>query len=283
MSFLDEGWLDGGKCACGERVDLCPFWANVYGEWSRRIRNYDMKAYLELQRLYEPLLTSWPRLIREAHSQSTKFREYSRYSRSLFESITAVSGKSFIVDSSKRATRALALSYIPGINLKVIFLVRDGRGWLWSVKKHKDDNRLRLPKGIDSRPAWLGALRWVYVMTLSECVAAHLGDEACLFLRYEDIVSDPTSALSRIGNFLSLDFKSVIQKIESKQGITGGSHTVVGNRLRKASSLVLKADLEWTKNLTKRDQLIFYTLTWPFMIRYGYCSPAYGSNANSPV
>src|SRR3712207_8630396 len=57
---------------------------------------------------------------------------------------SAVSGKPVIVDSSKSPARALALGMVPGIDLYVVHLVRDGRGVATSLRKTLDRKSTRL-------------------------------------------------------------------------------------------------------------------------------------------
>ena len=123
-------------CTCGKRLDVlyvdtpdeaCPFWSSVRREWVERTDGDSIESYPKLQNDFE-LKRRWPRLLYEKRRPSAPFRSYARLTRTFFQSIRAVSGKPIIVDSAMVPVRALALGMIPGIDLYVVHLVRDGRG-----------------------------------------------------------------------------------------------------------------------------------------------------------
>src|SRR5215207_7379801 len=123
-------------CTCGKRLDVlyvdtpdeaCPCWSSVRREWVERTDGDSIESYPKLQNDFE-LKRRWPRLLYEKRRPSAPFRSYARLTRTFFQSIRAVSGKPILVDSTMVPVRALALGMIPGIDLYVVHLVRDGRG-----------------------------------------------------------------------------------------------------------------------------------------------------------
>ena len=133
---IDPGRLRRPFCTCDKRLDVlhvdipdeaCPFWSGVRSEWAGRNDPRSIESYPKLQDEFEPQ-GRWPRLLYEGLRPSPSFRSYAQLTRSFFESIRAVSGKPIIVDCSKISVRAFALAIMPGIDLYVVHLVRDGRG-----------------------------------------------------------------------------------------------------------------------------------------------------------
>lgn len=264
-----SGWVNGEYCACGEPGNVCPFWSDVRREWVKRVGVDDVEGYLSLQDAFERF-RQWPCLLRERWRPSLQFQAYAERTRALFEAICAVSGKSIIVDSSKNPARAFALSMVPGIDLYLIHLVRDGRGVAWSLKKaFKKDVKMGVQKDIKPRPVWRTAIFWTVVNLYSEWVRRRLDSRKSIQVRYEDFINDPKSTLDKIGGLIELDFAELTSKVSAGEAMEVG-HTIAGNRLRMAGRVRLRPDTEWTYKLPLRDQRIFWVLAGWLMRQYGY-------------
>ena len=78
---------------------------------------------------------------------------YVLHTKRLFDAIISHSHAQMLVDSSKLPGRAMALSFVPGIDLRVIHVVRDGRGVAWSLLKYyQRDVKSGLQKEISRSP-----------------------------------------------------------------------------------------------------------------------------------
>lgn len=93
-----------------------------------------------------------------------------------------------------------------------------------------------------------------------------------LRIRYEDLVSDPSSTLGHVLEFLgerdkSLDFiKNKVVKLDL-------NHTVSGNPIRfEQGHMEIRADNEWRNKMDKKDFNLVTFLTWPLLMSYGYLS-----------
>src|SRR5215218_3131887 len=139
---FDQKKLRVPICTCGKRLDVlyvenpdeaCPFWSSVRREWVECTDPDSIKSYTKLREDFErtrsaSLVQQYIRLLYEKRRRSPLFRLYVVLTRAFFESIRTVSGKPIIVDSTKSPVRAFAHSIVPGIDLYVVHLVRDGRG-----------------------------------------------------------------------------------------------------------------------------------------------------------
>ena len=77
----------------------------------------------------------------------------------LYEAIVEVTGKAAVADSSKKPNRAFALAQSERLELKVLHLVRDGRGVVWSqLKPRKQDVEGGIPVDHVAAPAKLNVL-----------------------------------------------------------------------------------------------------------------------------
>ncbi len=274
-------------CTCGKRLDVlyvdtpdeaCPFWSSVRREWVERTDRDSIESYPKLQNDFE-LKRRWsrygldplPRLLYEKRRPSAPFRSYARLTRAFFESIRAVSGKPIIVDSSKSPVRAFAFGMIPGIDLYVIHLVRDGRGVITSLRKtFKKDLQAGIMWDHEGKSMWKTIVRWIVLNLVSEWVCIQLGPKRTIRLRHEDFVADPKTALERIGSLIELDLTNVADAASSGKPMQAG-HNIGGNRTKKSGTITLQPNAEeWKTALSPTEQrLSWMSMGW-LMRRYGY-------------
>jgi hypothetical protein len=248
-NFISKGKLSGENCACGEPANTCPFWSNIYRRWASRIGTDKIEGYLSLQNRFERL-KHWFHLGTEKRRdfQSPGFQAYAECTKALYETIFVVSDKNIIVESSKNPVRALALSMIPGINLRLVHLVRDGRGVVWSLrKKGAKGKSIRSKRVYSSKNADLHGIR----------------------TRYEDFVEWPENVLRNIGRASEISLEPVIDGLLSGKEMKIG-HNIAGNRVRMTGSIQLKPDYEWKERLPKYDQRAFWLLAGSLARKYGY-------------
>jgi hypothetical protein len=282
---IDPKGLRVPICTCGKRLDVlyvdtpdeaCPFWSSVRREWVERTDQDSIESYPKLRGYFERtkparLVQQYLRLLYERRRRSASFRSYAGLTRSFFESIRAVSGKSVIVDSSKIPVRAFALGMVPGIDLYVVHLVRDGRGVIASLRKtFKKDIQAGIMWDHQGRPIWKAIARWIVLNLAAEWVCTQLGPKRTIRLRYEDFVADPKSALERIGSLVELDLTDVAEAASSGKPMQAG-HNVGGNRTKKSGIITLRPDAqEWRTALSPIEQRLSWALMGWLMRRYGY-------------
>lgn len=213
---------------------------------------------------------SLPSLIYHASTKTEKFKSFSNVVTGLYRAIQAMTGKPIVLDSSKNPVRAIALTYMDQIDLKVIHLVRDGRGVAWSLKKsYKKDITHGIQHDLPARPVYRTALFWRLTNVCSELAMKNAGEAACLRIRYEDLISDPVNTLESLGNLCDLDFSDLALRLERGDAFDVG-HTVAGSRIRMEGRIRMLPDLEWEENLTAVDKMIFWVLAGRMAKRYGY-------------
>ena len=183
----------------------------------------------------------WARILR-----TRGYRRYLHAEQSLYQAILIVSGKRVIVDSSKNPVRAFALASMSGVDFYVLHLVRDGRGVAWSLMKLIKDPEASVQNDLKAKPVCRTALSWLLVNILSDTLFARTLKIKMFFVRYEDFVEDVEVTLSKIGDFVGVDFRPVEKKINAGLALPVG-HTIAGNRARMAVLIKLKPDYEWKK------------------------------------
>lgn len=264
-----SGWINGEYCACGKRGNVCSFWSNVRQEWVKRIGIDDVEGYLALQNIFERF-RHWPRLLKERYKSSLQFQTYTKHTHALFEAICQVSGKSIVVDSSKNRMRAFALSIMPGIDLHLIHLVRDGRGVVWSLKKtYRKDQNQGVQKDIKASPIWMTTALWILANLQSEWVKYQLDVQQSLQVRYEDFITNPKMILNKVEKFIAYDFGEMAEVVSARKAMEVG-HTIAGNRLRMAKSVRLQPDIEWMDKMPDEEQQMVWIMAGWLMSRYEY-------------
>src|SRR5215210_6135782 len=256
-------------CTCGKRLDVlyveapeeaCPFWSRVRGEWVERTDPHSIEGYPKLQSDFgrtrpARLVQQYLRLLYERRRPSARFRSYARLTCAFFESIRAVSEKPVIVDSTKSPVRAFALGIVPGIDLYVVHLVRDGRGVIASLRKtFEKDVQAGIMWDHEGRPMRKAVARWIVLNLAAEWVCTQLGPKRAMRLRYEDFVADPKGALERIGSLIELDLREVAEAASSGKPMHTG-HNIGGNRTKKSGIITLRPDdEEWKWALSPTEQ-----------------------------
>jgi len=160
---------------------------------------------------------------------------------------------------------------IPGIDLYLVHLVRDGRGVITSLRKSfEKDVRAGIMWDHKGRPMWKTVVRWIVLNLASEWVCIQLGPKRAMRLRYEDFVADPKAALERIGSLIELDFTDVADAASSGKPMQAG-HNIGGNRTKKSGIITLRPDAEeWKTALSPTEQRLSWMLMGWLMRRYGY-------------
>ncbi len=267
-------WPNNEYCACHEHAHTCRFWQEVWRRWENRIGSDRAGEYAQLEDAVvngDVHRSPKPRFgLHAPDVESPRFQRYAEATRELFRAISAVSGKPIVVDSSKLVNRAFVLSHIDGIDLTVIHLVRDVRGFVWSLRKRfTKDAKAGVEADIASRPVWRSAMRWLVVNRRADWVRSQLPRDRSVVVRYEDLIACPRDTLGRIGVVLGADLDDVGVKVESSAPLSVG-HTIAGNRLRMSGSVTLALDEEWRRKMPATGRWLARGIGAPLMSRYGY-------------
>jgi len=259
------------RCSCQASVRQCAFWSGVTSRFTGHMAAAGLAPDGDYQTAVEPRSRLRALLADRIPAQATE--AYRRFAEATFRAIgEAAGGSEVIVDSSKSAGlfvgRVYALSHLTGLDVRAIFLVRDGRGVLWSALKRAGTPEL----GGDRRSATTRGLRALasWTITNRQCLQMQerLGDRV-LRVRYEDLVTAPGTELARIGRHIGVDLKEVEERIAA--GATfGPGHQVSGNRLRNEATITLRADIQWQQKLPLLWRWLFRVWAGRVARRLGY-------------
>jgi O-methyltransferase len=237
-------------CGCGLSIQDCSFWKGI----SRPVDQVPFGArWLRLRRI--PFLRSYCR----RHPQQAS--ELISSVSSFYDAIALRSGAKIIVDSSKSPLHAILLSWVPNVDLHVVYLVRDPRSIVASSRQPKEwipeTSPLRTTK------------RWLLVTLGTEYL------RTCVpkwrILRYEDFVKAPRSATLQIAADLGYDLVETPFIAESMVEL-GPQHMLGSNpdKLKRGPTRIAEksASLPW------RSKVLVSMLTAPLLFRYGYWGEA---------
>jgi hypothetical protein len=193
--------------------------------------------------------------------------KYSAIATSLLAAVRNVGDKKIIVDSTKTPWRAMMLAGLPGVELRVVHLVRHPAGIVWSMKKAARG------KETDQSPRSIvrSSVYWLIFNLQAAQVRRRLPPNHSIRVRYEDLTQLPAETMKRIGTLLDCDLDDI-----GRQAALGESfrieHTIAGNRLRMEGKVRLKMDSDWQDELSLADRCVCAALTGWLAKVYGYGS-----------
>ncbi|MGY1825722.1 MULTISPECIES: sulfotransferase domain-containing protein [unclassified Blastococcus] len=272
VHLWQRGVLDDEMCGCGEAFGRCPFWtavgARAFGGWdegtARRMRHLQSRV----DRTRHVPLWALGRLPRRRRAE---LAEYVGTFARLYRAIADVSGRPVVIDSSKHSSLAFCLRHSPGVDLRVVHVVRDSRGVAYSWTKEVQRPEATTTGDLMARysPARSSAL-WLG-HNLLFALLRRLGT-ATLVLRYEDFVAHPRERVAEIADFagLSVDGSATPFSDDRTVQLTP-SHTVAGNPVRfRNGPLTLRRDDAWRARLPWRGRLAVTLLTLPLLAHHRY-------------
>jgi hypothetical protein len=281
LKATNLGDVERYRCSCGTLIKACPFWTAVSQKMACRGVVFDItKARTDLQygqsgytrRLLGPLHRG-PLLerIRDAvlwlsPTWRTRLPEIQQRNLILIEALCEILGTEIIVDSSKIALRLKYLLATPGLEVKVIRLIRDGRA---VALTYMEDPSLKAGGG-GSRHPFRGlsireaAYRWCRSIEEAENILKVLAPSQWIGIRYEDLCTETEAVLSRMFGFLGVDSREATRDFRSVE------HHVVGNGMRLNRTSEVRLDERWKSVLTADDLRQFDAVAGKMNRRYGY-------------
>jgi sulfotransferase family protein len=270
LVFLWERGLGANeRCGCGARFRDCPFWSAVgeraFGGWHRvdLARVLERKSRVDRNRFVPALMAGGL-----SPGFDVRRRAHAELLVRLYRAIADESGAAVVVDSSKHVSTAALLRTAPGVDLRIVRLIRDPRGVAFSWAKHVD----RPDAAGASEMARIGparaAARWLTYNAMMEVV--RLGRPSAL-IRYETLVGDPEPVLRSLAALAGRPIETPLEFLDHARVRLEPAHTVAGNPLRFRSGwLDLRLDDAWTRDMGRRDRRVVTGLTFPALAALGY-------------
>jgi hypothetical protein len=272
VHIWQRGLKENNLCGCGRRFRECHFWRRVgeeaFGGWEA----VDVDEVLALKQAVDrnrcvPLMclpALWP-------PYRAKLRRYLDLLDRLYRAVRQVAGAPLLVDASKHASHAFLLRGMPGLDLRLVHLVRDSRGVAFSWGK-----LMRRLEVVDAEalmatttPLRMSA-RYLAYNSLFHLLR-RLGVPT-LLLRYESLVRRPAAELHRVlGHAGRPAADGELDFVGDGWVELGTSHALAGNPMRfERGRVPLRLDEEWRGKMRRRHRLLTAGSTWPLLLRYGY-------------
>ena len=266
LKATSRGDLGTYVCSCGLLQRECGFWQKVAAE----IEQYDTSFTLDdfgthfradsflcdrllragiRGRFLEVIRNSVLRLLPGCRHRLYDILERNRQ---IIEVICNLQQGEMFLDGSKDPIRLSLLSSANYWNLKVIYLIRDGRGATNSYMRHYD-----VPMGT-------AAKEWCRIHRECDKIVQALSNGTCITIHYEDLCRNPEATLAKIHDFLGLDVDLGDLQFRSSE------HHIIGNQMRLKSTEEIKLDEKWRSALTEHDLAVFEQIAGRFQRLYGY-------------
>lgn len=242
-------------CSCGASFDECSFWRNVMvKDTINFVNECDAQGDIAMSdSQYNALTKYFERLLLVALPPSVfnliakrifkdNFKKAEK-SYQLFDAISCSYNSKLIVDSTKDARRLKYLYNLSPKRLKVVFLVRDGRPVALS---HMTRKAISFEDALEE---WRKKVRSILL------VLKNIPSSNVLFVKYEDLCSNPKCTIEEINGFLGTAESIADEFLSLNKDLY---HGLGGNpmRFRKGEKKIQCSDA-WQQEITE-EQLIFF-------------------------
>jgi hypothetical protein len=263
---LFEPYWPDMTCGGGELFRDCPFWqavlSDAYGNDQAAIRE-------RLRVLGEGFVGH---SVRSAfthssppHSLRAAFREIGSLIEPMYRAVAARTGAEVIVDASKTGLWGLGILTAPGIELDVVHLVREPRGFALSNSRPHDF----WPPGTQTIPR--GPIRsyvnWVVTNLEAEFLARRAHRSTTVL--YETFARQPERTLASIVEMIGLDPASPSPIHDGTLTVSRVAHTVGGNPSRpRLGTTKIEHDERWKTDGSRALRVLGPVLAGPLWHHY---------------
>jgi GT2 family glycosyltransferase len=267
-------------CGCGCSFSTCPLWGRVgdvaFGGWSDEVFDRMRTAHRAAARQRH-----LPGLLRTSTRPSPELVSLRADYAAIYGAVAEVTGATVVVDASKGPALGQALAGAPGIDLRMLNIVRDPRAVAWSWQR--EVVRPHDVTGTDQMwriPVHRAAAQWSALQVEMELVS-RLGHRPGARMRYEDFVKDPVSTVVEATAALGVPVRAVdLPVLPDGSIVLEPSHGLSGNPSRfRSGTIRLRSDESWASEMPPRAKAVVAGLTLPLLRGYGYVGPRTSSAA----
>jgi hypothetical protein len=262
------GGLSTYYCSCGTLLTECPFWQQVITAMAVHGKNFSLENFGTHFRTHSPIID---RLLRTSYHgpfleavREIAFQCYPSAARlrktiieqnkAVIETICSIQQKNIFLDDSKDPVRLKFLLSSDYWYIRVIYLIRDGRGVTNSYMRHHNAHMTE------------AATEWVHTQQECDRMAKQLGSDLCLQICYEDLCRNPDEILTKITTFLD-----IAPVTDNRQSLSVQQQHILGNQMRLTALHDIRLDEKWKKSLSSDDLTIFNAIGGKLNQSYGYC------------
>lgn len=217
------------RCTCGaETLENCPLWSRVdatlTARGGRALGDLNVENYADA-------------------------KSFNADNTMLYDVISTVFEKNYIVDSSKHLNRLKLLMENPALDVFPIFMLRNPKGQICSA----------LRKTAKPEENAYGFMRLIasYVWT-NYRIHSLISHRPHAVVHYEELTANPVATLTPLMEMLGLAFDPRQLDWASQE-----RHNIGGNRMRFHTSSELKSDEQWRDELTLAQRIAIDLGTLP--------------------
>lgn len=253
----------GYRCSCGRELRQCHFWQGVSAAMAKRGFSYSATTsetdvrnapHRYARRLLRPMHRGrLLELVRDAAlnlspAARAYLRGHQQLSTALAQSILECSGDAVLVDSSKLAVQLKYHVRNPRFDVKVVWIVRDGRAVARSLMQNE---RLGMRQA---------AREWRLFYEEADAIVRRLDRSQWRQVRYETLCTDRDGTLSELWRFMGLrpDAAQAAQPRElhvlgHDTRLNGSAHVTLKEKWRSELSAADLRDFEAVAGRTNRQ------------------------------
>ena len=264
-----RGVVEDHRCGCGEPFSTCPVWSAVMADL-RPLEAADAEGVAvrlldRLRILRLPVLLG-RRLLRRSpvppHPDDERIA-------ALYHAIAAHTGASVIVDSSKLPPYGLLLQALPGLDVRILHVVRDPRATAYSWRRTKKTQDTTAGTLMPRMDVGKSSLLWLLWNLLTDRLWPSRRPDTLRF-RYEDFVASPRRHMVLVAELAGLP-ADALPFVSDDEVTLAPTHSVAGNPNRHTTGTVrIRGDMEWRGSMPARERLVVTALTALGIARFRY-------------
>ncbi len=263
---IREFWVKGAKeksiCSCGKKFQECPFWSKITEEYlksfpgetleeiSKKIVEFENRSnYFRLRKYLKN---------KNDLELKKSLDNYLSHYEKIYETISKITGKKIILDTSRLPRILLALSFSDDIDLYPIYMIRDPRGIINSLIqkdiRHSVKNR---------RNAFMHMLVWNSKNLFNLDLVKKLNNLNSIYISYEKFTENPERTIEKINKVLNLNLK--LEKSDGQFYVNlEPSHIFAANRTRfHTGKTFIIEDTKWKEDLSWPSKLLILLGSYP--------------------
>lgn len=268
LKATSMGDIEQYRCSCGELIRACTFWRTLTERLGDRGIEFDVADFGTHFRLdtrgdlADRLLSARVRTgalemvrgaaLRVLPRASDEMHRILERNLALINGVTEINGASVFLDGSKDPIRLKHLHASGLWNVKVVHLIRDGRGCCNSYIKHYQSSMA------------VAAEEWRKTHDECERMRKLVAPNDWMSMGYEDLCANPTGTIEATFRFIGIDPKLAPRDLRSTE------HHILGNAMRLGSPKEIRQDQKWRTELAKQDLATFARVAGRRNRSYGY-------------
>lgn len=252
-------------CSCGTAIADCEFWKRVFCRVNELGFELSASRWTNDYRLTHPMLhrvltkrSSVPghrQFQNWAASHLPVFRRRmqhaDRVNVAFVRAVLEVADADVFFDTSKRLVRLSRLLQLPELDVAVVRLMRDVRGYVASAKR----------RGYSIADA---TRSWTQTQSSIAASIANIPAEKKLLVKYEDLCANVSDTMARLYRFCGVD------SIDPFTSPKLNRHHVIGNRMRLNEKISVRLDESWRVQLAPEEQQRILAVAGDINRGFGY-------------